>query len=1147
MKITKRISLRKPFALVFALLFTFASIGAASGHIFAAQTNTTDLNLLSESWSFDSSYSYFAVKDGITYKADYMSDTLRAIDARDPQNIQTISVAEGQIPYPDRVFIIGNYAYVQGLESRSINKIKIAIFDISDPYNIVQVGTFSDPAVSACTSYGTGTEKVGASLVLNLTCTNQIVVLDLTNPIAPTVGGFFDYSTYKGTAFYKVSTTDTGIGFNFYQTGAAPTYSYIEVDVTDTSNPTLFAAVPSAPLGLLSYGSTGGRQLQSVRIGQYLYLAQQVQNSNTDFYVIDITDPSSPIVVYSNIAVPACWFDMIRQVENSSLLLKCSADTGPTSLANSLIDITTPSAPTFGPSFGLMGNDDTSEIDDGKLYISSGYNLLQLAVYDLTSPTQKAIFLGGLHYNLGEFYSMTVVVPNDTTALLLSQEELAIQTVDITDPNNITTTSTQFLTEPDGSTPRNYANPKVPQLSSSGNSLYLLERGITTTTWTQNGFLTLIDISDTDNIQLATRIPGPSNEMIVSGKVVGNTWYTLSISRTTAQTILRSYNINETTKQITELDSQVLLSTKGTVSTPLKRDVEIIGNSAIILAHQQQIEVVDVTDPSNLGAPVLSNLPALNNFSLGNPFAYGSQLLVPVAGYLYSIDATNPLAMTISSTITNPLFTLTTDRALVNEGDQFQTNIANTLIYTNQNGDSHARLNMTDPQNPELLDSVNGTGLFPPFLDGWENVEEHAIFFRGDYAYAVTAQGDSSFYTFDASDFTQPRPLDNIVNLVPTVNPTSMAFYNDYAYLGSYDSWEVDAEIAAYTIADPRNPQVVGGPIHEYNNTYDMDVQGQYLYASQSWGGMTVYDLTNPTFPRAIGRHEGALYRAYDMKVNGQYAYFADSRNGLVIFDISDPTAPTHVSTFEDANFTSLAALEVNGNYIYGLAPTENAMIVLDVSNPSAPTTVATISEPQFDGLDSATISDGYLYVTGLGTNTGANVTIFDISSAAAPVQVGSYVSDTSSIFEDIVVAGNTAFVAAAGNNSIDLIDITNKESPELIRRVTSLKPSLNYVRKLNIHNDVLYSAARDGQSMNAYEITIASAQEPETPETPADPSTSTPGSVPLVPNTGITDVAQTLTRYLWPLVGAFTGLLALTAFLVSRSTRGRQRGNQSR
>jgi hypothetical protein len=265
-----------------------------------------------------------------------------------------------------------------------------------------------------------------------------------------------------------------------------------------------------------------------------------------------------------------------------------------------------------------------------------------------------------------------------------------------------------------------------------------------------------------------------------------------------------------------------------------------------------------------------------------------------------------------------------------------------------------------------------------------------------------------------------------------------------------------------------------------------MDVQGQYLYVAQGWNIMTVYDLSNPTFPRAVGRHDGALYVAPDIDVVGQYAYAADTRNGLVIYDIADPTNPTHISTFEDVNFTGLTALEVNGDYVYGATETENAVIIIDVSNRAAPTTVTTIQLDEFDELDSAVLKDGYLYVTGLGSTEGAHVSIFDTLDPAAPAHVGSYIGDVTSSFEDIVVEGDTAFIAAAGNNSIDLIDVSDKTSPQLIRRVTSNTSSLSYVQKLAIYDGNLYSAARDGQSMNAYAIT--SLDSPPVVEEPEEP-----------------------------------------------------------
>lgn len=128
---------------------------------------------------------------------------------------------------------------------------------------------------------------------------------------------------------------------------------------------------------------------------------------------------------------------------------------------------------------------------------------------------------------------------------------------------------------------------------------------------------------------------------------------------------------------------------------------------------------------------------------------------------------------------------------------------------------------------------------------------------------------------------------------------------------------------------------------------------------------------------------------AKEVKVYGNHAVIVKENEKLQIFDISDVTNPVQVGTMTpDSSGTNVA------------------------------------------GSHNVLVDGDYAYVVG---NHGAGgLEIFDISNPAAPVEVGQY---QPFYYHDLAIRNDTIYAAGIYGQGIDIIDVSNKALPSLIRR----------------------------------------------------------------------------------------------------------------
>ncbi len=194
--------------------------------------------------------------------------------------------------------------------------------------------------------------------------------------------------------------------------------------------------------------------------------------------------------------------------------------------------------------------------------------------------------------------------------------------------------------------------------------------------------------------------------------------------------------------------------------------------------------------------------------------------------------------------------------------------------------------------------------------------------------------------------------------------------------------------------------------------------------ATGPWSGTTdhlAFTLHGTTGPVDSGCLEVAYSWTYGgtpmVVASDDYAYFANG-SYLQVADISTITNPQVVGEI-DLNSEFWGA-DISGDHL--LVPTlDGELLILDVSNPDAPTVATAIRLVGGSGFE--ILVDGSLaYLSGR-----PGMSIFDITSVTAPVQVGFYPTDDAAYA--LSIQGATAYIAAF-EDGLHVVDITDPTAP---------------------------------------------------------------------------------------------------------------------
>ena len=183
----------------------------------------------------------------------------------------------------------------------------------------------------------------------------------------------------------------------------------------------------------------------------------------------------------------------------------------------------------------------------------------------------------------------------------------------------------------------------------------------------------------------------------------------------------------------------------------------------------------------------------------------------------------------------------------------------------------------------------------------------------------------------------------------------------------------------------------------------------------------------------------GSLNPYSSLNYSDVWGYTTDGREyallgvtgGTSVIDVTDPTTPAEVDFIPGplAPPYEWRDIKTHLNYVYIVSEgtgVGSGMQIVDLSYLPDSVSLINTYDNTFTSAHNIFIADGFAYI--VGTSLGG-MHILDLSLPVNPLETGYYSS--SGYIHDVYVWNDTAF--ASSNNTYDLIDVSNKNNPQLI------------------------------------------------------------------------------------------------------------------
>ena len=204
------------------------------------------------------------------------------------------------------------------------------------------------------------------------------------------------------------------------------------------------------------------------------------------------------------------------------------------------------------------------------------------------------------------------------------------------------------------------------------------------------------------------------------------------------------------------------------------------------------------------------------------------------------------------------------------------------------------------------------------------NPVEVGSYETGDSFSKIDVSGDFAYVLYGAAgihilDISNPLDIYEVSFAGISHTPVSILVQGNYAYVGDWISshWGGQGHIWIFNISDPFNPIQIGEYDEGYTmwedtfNPTDLALKDNYLYVADRIGYMVVLDVSDPTHPVRVSKTSAF---AENIEIEGDFVYLSYSYGGVKIFDILDPLIPQEISTY-DPTF-SVRAIDVNHGVI---------------------------------------------------------------------------------------------------------------------------------------------------------------------------------------------------------------------------------------
>jgi len=352
---------------------------------------------------------------------------------------------------------------------------------------------------------------------------------------------------------------------------------------------------------------------------------------------------------------------------------------------------------------------------------------------------------------------------------------------------------------------------------------------------------------------------------------------------------------------------------------------------------------------------------------------------------------------------------------------------------------------------------------------------------EGNYAYVVVEYDPyvGRLWVVNITDPSNPR---KVASSSVYGSPDQICVSDGYAYISiGGRGFEI------HDVRDPTGPHWVSDP--DFIEVRSIEVVGKYAFIAAGSDGLYILNVSNPASPRVVGNLTGSFYAAHvfisgntaflsvadtpdfyyglytvnitdfkhpshiggvstnhvgrDIIVEGGYAYVAEI-GSVEVFDVSSLSSPILIGDCGDISGWSNKVV-INGNWLYS-ASSIDGVSLFNITNPLQTTLIDQYTTTYV--ATSIALAGNLVFVT----DRTSGLEIIRTSDVVEPSGIGNFGGSSSGI----ALLGNYAFLA---QGSLDIIDITNPESPE---QVDWYLDGSDY-RDLDLEGDVAYIADANG------------------------------------------------------------------------------------
>ncbi len=699
------------------------------------------------------------IQGNYAYVVSLSDDSLTVVDISDPNSLVELGYIQDDsqggtataLDTPRDVVVQGNYAYVVNFSSDGLG-----VFDISDPYSIIQVGQLVDTAETEL-NYPTSIFIRGTYAYITGSSDDGLEIVDISDPNNPVhVGSLGDdastlldgaYDVYvQGKYAYVVSTVDDGLEI---------------VDISDPNNPVHVGSIQDDNQGGTAQELDGARSLYVQ--GKYAYIASY---DDDGLEIIDISDPSNPthagsITDSSSLSLNGASsvyvinnYVFVGSVDEGLQVLDAS------DLSNLLA--------VESKDYTLVNNDYVTDIEISGQYIfeaSEQLNVLRVLKFSgLSSPGGSFGSLSANNLNLNEDLSIggELYVKNSIGAGngLNISGDVGLKAGNIiqknSNPTHVGSISDDATTLLDGAV-----------------SVKIVDNYAYIAGYYEDG-LEIVDISDSSNPTHIGSIAGGAFSLPIDLYVSNNYVYMIESFNDAVKIIDVSNPSNPINVGSISDDATTLLD--GAVG------IYVSGKYAYVASYDDDgLEIIDISDPSNpthvgsLGNDASTLLDGAWSVYVSGKYAY-------VASYdddgLEIIDISDPSNPTHVGSIQDD-----------NKGGTAQELDGASDVYVSgkyayvigHNDDGLEIIDISDPSNPTHVGSITDNA--NTILDG-----ARSIYVSGNYAYIVS-DVDDGLEIIDISDPSNPTHVGSITDNANTLldGATDVYVHSKYAYVTASD------------------------------------------------------------------------------------------------------------------------------------------------------------------------------------------------------------------------------------------------------------------------------------------------------------------------------------------------------------------------